>query len=79
MIGISDDAGQVVKATQAPNQQLNDFGNKMADQLSVIFKAYSDAKACNDQQTTNQVKAIDAREQGTQAGAELRLRRVLPR
>jgi tetratricopeptide (TPR) repeat protein len=60
VIGISDDAGQVVKATQAPGQQLNDFGSKMADQLSVIFKAYTDAKACKDQQTTNRVKAIDA-------------------
>jgi len=60
VIGISDDAGQVVKASQGPNQQLNDFGSKLADQLSVIFKAYNDAKACNDQQTTNQAKAIEA-------------------
>ena len=60
MVGISDDAGQLVKLTQLPNQQLSDFGGKIADQLSVIFKAYSDAKVCNDQQTTNRVKAIDA-------------------
>lgn len=59
VVGISDDAGQLVKATQAPGQQLSDFGSKVADQLSVILKAYTDAKVCNDQQTTNQVKAID--------------------
>ena len=35
-------------------------GHKMADQLSVIFKAYTDAKVCNDQQTINQAKAIEA-------------------
>ena len=45
--------------TQAPNQQLNDFGGKIADQLSAIFKAYADARVCNDQQTTNRAKAID--------------------
>ena len=60
VIGTSDDAGQVVRATQAAGQQLNDFGSKIADQLSVIFKAYNDAKACNDQETTNRAKAIDA-------------------
>jgi tetratricopeptide (TPR) repeat protein len=60
VVGISDDAGQLVKAAQAPNQQLNDFGSKIADQLSVIFKAYSDARVCNDQQTANRLKAIDA-------------------
>jgi tetratricopeptide (TPR) repeat protein len=60
VIGISDDAGQVVKATQGPNQQLNDFGSKIADQIAVIFKAYADARACNDQQTANRVKAIEA-------------------
>lgn len=60
VVGISDDAGQVVKANQGPNQQLNDFGAKLADQLSVIFKAYNDARVCNDQQSINQAKAIEA-------------------
>ncbi|MGH7522811.1 MAG: tetratricopeptide repeat protein [Gemmatimonadales bacterium] len=60
VIGTADDAGQVVRATQVAGQQLNDFGSKIADQLSVIFKAYNDARVCNDQQTTNRAKAIDA-------------------
>jgi tetratricopeptide (TPR) repeat protein len=60
MYGVSDDAGQVVKATQAPGQQLADFGAKAGDQVVAIFKAYTDAKACTDQEATNKQKATDA-------------------
>ena len=60
MVGISDDAGHVVRMTQAPGQPLPDFGGKIADQLTIMFKAYADGKVCNDLQTTNKAKAIDA-------------------
>lgn len=60
VVGIADDAGQVVRASQASGQAVADFGSKVADQLIPIFKAYQDARACNDQQTTNRQKAIDA-------------------
>lgn len=57
VVGSSDDAGQVIKLSQLPAQNLTDFGNKLAEQLSAVFKAYPDAKACRDQETTNKVKA----------------------
>jgi tetratricopeptide (TPR) repeat protein len=60
MTGLSDDAGHVVKLTQVAGQTLPDFGGKIADQLTVVFKAYSDARVCNDQQSTNKAKAIEA-------------------
>jgi tetratricopeptide (TPR) repeat protein len=60
MVGISDDAGHVVRLTQASGQQLPDFGGKIADQLTIMFKAYADGKVCNDQQVTNKAKAIEA-------------------
>ncbi|MGH7582402.1 MAG: hypothetical protein ACREL5_04150, partial [Gemmatimonadales bacterium] len=60
VIGIADDAGQTIKASQAAGQSLADFGSKLADQVAVVFKAYPDAKACNDQLTVNPDKAADA-------------------
>lgn len=57
--GSSDDAGQMIKLTQLAGQTPQDFGNKVAEQVTVIFKAYPDAKSCNDQLTTNKVKAAE--------------------
>ena len=57
--GSSDDAGQVLKLTQIANQTPQDFGNKVAEQIATVFKAYPDAKSCNDQITTSKVKAVE--------------------
>jgi Tfp pilus assembly protein PilF len=58
--GSNDGAGHVIKSTQAAGQQLNDMGSKLADQVTILFKAYADAKACNDNQTSNPSKAIES-------------------
>lgn len=60
IVGLPDDAGQVVKLTQATGEALPDFGSKVADLATTVFKAYPDGKACTEQQTTARPKAIDA-------------------
>ncbi len=57
--GSSDEAGQVVKLSQVAGQSPQDFGNKVAEQVSVIFKAYPDAKSCRDQLVSSKVKAAE--------------------
>jgi hypothetical protein len=57
--GIADEAGQVVRTTQLPGQSAADFGGKIAEQVTVIFKAYPDAKSCTDNLAANKPKAID--------------------
>jgi tetratricopeptide (TPR) repeat protein len=57
--GLNDDAGQVVQATQVAGQALADYGSKIADQVAVIFKAYPDAKFCNDDLAADKSKAVD--------------------
>src|ERR1019366_7778990 len=57
--GLNDDAGQVMPATQLAGQKLADFGSKIADQAAVIFRAYPDAKTCNDNYTTTPAKATE--------------------
>jgi tetratricopeptide (TPR) repeat protein len=58
--GISDPAGEVVKLTQASGQSLGDFGSKLGDQATAVFKAYPDARLCSDQAATAPQKATDA-------------------
>jgi tetratricopeptide (TPR) repeat protein len=57
--GATDDAGHVLKSTQAAGQSLTDFANKLTDQISVVFKAYPDAKQCSDNLTTAKPKALE--------------------
>lgn len=58
--GLTDGAGHMLKSTQAPGQQLADMGGKIADQIAILFKAYNDAKACNDAETAAPAKAIES-------------------
>ena len=57
--GIADDAGQVVQATQLAGQTAADFGSRIAEQVTIIFKAYPDAKNCKDNFAANKSKAAD--------------------
>lgn len=59
VVGSTDEAGHVVKSTQLAGQTLNDFGSKLAEQVSVIFNALPDARSCSDQLATNKVKAAE--------------------
>lgn len=60
LIGVNDDAGNVVTLSQGPGQSLDDFGKKLARALAPAVKSLPDAKACVDQRPTKPDKAEDA-------------------
>jgi tetratricopeptide (TPR) repeat protein len=60
LIGVNDDAGNVVTLTQGQGQPPEDFGKKIAQALEPAVKSLTDAKACVDQQSTKPDKAQEA-------------------
>jgi tetratricopeptide (TPR) repeat protein len=60
LIGVNDDAGNVVQLTQQQGQSPEDFGKKLAQSLAPAVKSLPDAKACVDQQTSKPDKAEEA-------------------
>lgn len=64
---LSDDAGHMVKVTQAPNQSLEEFGASVADALNAAFHALPDAKQCETLRGTNPAKAIEAADRALKA------------
>jgi tetratricopeptide (TPR) repeat protein len=60
LIGVNDDAGNVVTLAQGQGQSPQDFGNQIAKALEPAVKSLPDAKACVDQQTSKVDKAQDA-------------------
>jgi tetratricopeptide (TPR) repeat protein len=60
LIGVNDDAGNVVTLTQQQGQSLDDFGKKLARALDPAVKSLPDAKACIDQRTSKADKAEEA-------------------
>lgn len=60
LVGVNDDAGNVVTLTQSQGQSPDDFGKKIAQALAPAVKALPDAKACVDQQSSKPDKAAAA-------------------
>src|SRR5215213_4156154 len=60
LVGVNDDAGNVVSLAQPDGQSLQDFGKKVAAAMEPAVKALPDAKACVDQRTSKPDKAADA-------------------
>ena len=60
LIGVNDDAGNVVTLTQGQGQSLDDFGKKLAQAFAPAVKALPDAKACVDQRASKPDKAVEA-------------------
>jgi tetratricopeptide (TPR) repeat protein len=60
LIGVNDEAGQVVSMRQQQGQSADDFGKKLAEALKPAVKALPDAKACIDQRVSKRDKAEDA-------------------
>src|SRR3954463_10206238 len=60
LIGVNDDAGNVIALTQQQGQSLQDLGKKLARALEPAVKSLPDAKACIDQRTSKPDKAEDA-------------------
>jgi tetratricopeptide (TPR) repeat protein len=60
LIGVNDDAGNVVTLTQNPNETPQAFGKRLAEALQPAVKSLGDAKACVDQRASKPDKAADA-------------------
>jgi tetratricopeptide (TPR) repeat protein len=60
VIGVSDDAGNVVTLTQNAGETPEAFGKRLANALEPAVKSLADAKACVDQRTAKPDKAADA-------------------
>lgn len=60
LIGVNDDAGNVVTLAQNPNETPEAFGKRLAVALQPAVKSMGDAKACVDQRTAKPDKAADA-------------------
>jgi tetratricopeptide (TPR) repeat protein len=60
LVGVNDDAGNVVTLTQQQGQSLEDFGKKLARSLEPAVKSLPDAKACIDQRASKRDKAEEA-------------------
>jgi len=60
LIGVSDDAGNVVTLTQNAGETPEAFGKRLATALGPAVKSLADAKACIDQRTSKPDKAADA-------------------
>jgi tetratricopeptide (TPR) repeat protein len=57
LIGVNDDAGNVVTLTQQQGQSYEAFGNAIAKALEPAVKSLPDAKSCVDQQASKPDKA----------------------
>jgi tetratricopeptide (TPR) repeat protein len=60
LIGVNDDAGNVVTLTQQQNESVEKFGQRIAKALEPAVKSLADAKECIDQRTSKRDKAEDA-------------------
>jgi tetratricopeptide (TPR) repeat protein len=60
VIGVSDDAGNVVTLTQNAGETPEAFGKRLANALEPAIKSLADAKACIEQRTAKADKGADA-------------------
>jgi tetratricopeptide (TPR) repeat protein len=60
LAGINDDAGQMVRMTQNPNESFEDFGARIASAFEPTFKALDDAKQCENLRQSQPAKALEA-------------------
>jgi len=60
LLGVNDDAGNVVALTQNAGESTEAFGKRVADALEPSAKSLDEAKACIDQRTSKADKARDA-------------------
>ena len=60
LVGVNDDAGNVVTLAQNAGETPEAFGKRLAEALEPAVKSLADAKACIDQRTAKPDKAADA-------------------
>jgi len=59
LAGVNDDAGQMVRLTQNPNESFEDFGGRVGLAFSSAFRALPNAKACESLRKTQADKAAE--------------------
>ncbi|MGH7560136.1 MAG: tetratricopeptide repeat protein [Gemmatimonadales bacterium] len=57
---INDDAGHIVRLSQAANQSFEELGQRLADTLETAFRALPDAQQCETLRGTNAARAAEA-------------------
>lgn len=62
LIGLNDPAGNIVAASQWPDDRAMDFGYRIAEALRPAIKSLSDAKTCMEYRETELVKATKGAE-----------------
>jgi len=60
LVGVNDDAGNVVALTQNAGETPEAFGKRLAEALTPAVKSLADAKACIEQRTAKPDKATEA-------------------
>lgn len=60
LVGVNDDAGNVVALAQNPGESPQAFGKRLAEALDPMVESLPDAKSCVDQRTTKPDKAAAA-------------------
>jgi tetratricopeptide (TPR) repeat protein len=60
LLGVSDDAGNVVTLSQNQGESPQAFGKRLAEALDPLVKSLPDAKACIDQRTSKPDKAAES-------------------
>ncbi|MGQ0702514.1 MAG: tetratricopeptide repeat protein [Gemmatimonadales bacterium] len=60
LAGTNDDAGQVVRLSQSPNEAFEELGKRIGQALEPAFKALPDARQCENLRLTQPEKAVDA-------------------
>ena len=67
VIGVNDDAGNVVSLTQQQGESPQAFGKRLAEALEPMVESLADAKACIEQRTSKPDKAEDAAQKALKA------------
>jgi tetratricopeptide (TPR) repeat protein len=60
LLGVNDDAGNVVTLAQNQAESPQAFGKRLADAVEPLVKSLPDAKACIDQRTSKPDKAVES-------------------
>ena len=60
LLGVNDDAGNVVTLAQNPGESPQAFGKRVAEALEPLVKSMPDAKSCVEQRTSKPDKAVEA-------------------
>jgi tetratricopeptide (TPR) repeat protein len=60
LLGVNDDAGNVITLAQNQGESPQAFGKRIAEALNPMVKSLPDAKACIDQRTSKPDKAVES-------------------